>query len=177
LKDNTSAASDKASTKKARRDREIKEARRQICLLFGLMEQNQPVESLTRQLAALDNGSVLRVKIVDGGSGYAPGYGPPNVRFPPPDAGPDYESATGRAVLSPNGRLLRIDVVNRGFGFKQPPDIVISPPAVVRFGGDAMSPELADTATAQAFLFRTGPNKGRIERIQLTSPGAGYMAN
>jgi hypothetical protein len=177
LKNTTSAASDKASTKKARREREIKEARRQICLLFGLMEQNQPVESLTRQLAALDNGSVLRVKIVDGGSGYAPGYGPPNVRFPPPDAGPDYETATGRAILSPNGRLLRIDVVNRGFGYKQIPDITISPPAVVRFGGDAISPDFADTATAQAFLFRSGPNKGRIERIQLTSPGAGYTAN
>lgn len=162
---------------RARQERECKEARRQICLLFGLMEQNQPVKALTQQLAAIDNGSIARVLVEDRGSGYAPGYGSPEVRFPPPEAGPGYVTATGRALLSPNGKLLRIDVVNRGFGYRQPPVVTVSPPAAIRFGDSNSSTRFAEAAEAKAFLFRSGLNKGRIERIQLTSPGAGYTAS
>lgn len=163
-----------AATAKARQERESKEARRQICLLFGLMEQNQPVKALTQQLSAIDNGSIIaRIKIEDRGSGYAPGYGSPEVRFPPPEAGPGYVTATGRAVLSPNGKLLRIDVVNRGSGYAKPPIVTVSPPAAIRFG-DTTSAGFAEAAEAEAFIFRSGRNKGRIERVQLTKPGAGY---
>ena len=159
-----------------KQEREIKEARRQIALLFGLMEQNQPVEQITQLLAAIDNGSVSTVQIQDAGSGYAPGYGPPVVQFPPPEAGEGYETATGRAILSPNGRLLRVDVVNRGMGYtNKPPTVTILPPAVIRFGAADPTPGLAEAAQAKATLFRGGGvNKGRIERIELTNPGAGY---
>ena len=160
------------SNARAKQERECKEARRQICLLFALMEKNQPVDFLTQQLAVLDNGSIAKVQIEDRGSGYAPGYGPPQVRFPPPEAGPGYETATGRAVLAPNGKLLRVDVVNRGFGYAKPPIVTVAPPAAVRFG-DASS-DFAEAAEAKAIIYRTGPNKGRIERIQLTTTGAGY---
>jgi hypothetical protein len=162
-----------------KQQRQIQEARRQIALLFGLMEQNQPVQALGRLLAAIDNGQVGKVEIVDPGSGYAPGYGSPQVIFPPPDGGPDYERATGRAVLKPNGRLLRIDVVNRGSGYATPPEVTIAPPAAIRFRDDDDEEDTtgAEQAQAKAFLFRSGPNKGRIERIQLTNPGKGYNPN
>ena len=161
---------------RARQERESREARRQICLLFGLMEQNQPVAALTKQLAAIDNGSIRTVVIADRGSGYAPGYGSPQVRFPSPEAGEGYETATGRAVLMPNGKILRIDVVNRGNGYSKPPIVYISPPAAVRFSDSTSSTttDFAEAAEALAYIFRSGPNKGRIQRIELTKPGAGY---
>jgi hypothetical protein len=156
-----------------RRERIIQEARRQICLLFGLMQVNQPVDSITRQLAITENGRIGSVQMLDRGAGYAPGYGAPRVFFPPPDAGEGFETASGRAVLSANGRILRIDVVNRGRGYSKPPEVYIAPPAAIRFGG-----ENGETAQAMAILFRSSVSgkdyKGRIERIELTNPGAGY---
>lgn len=152
--------------------REIKEARRQIALLFGLMDANQPVDEISKLLAAIDNGSVGYVEIVEPGTGYAPGYGAPLVEFPPPEAGDDYERATGRAILAPNGKILRIDLVNRGFGYGKAPTITLSPPMDLK---NANTPNAtACAATAKAFLFPKGINKGRIERIQLVDPGVGY---
>lgn len=153
-------------------ERESKEARRQICLLFGLMEENQPVQQLSKQLAAIDNGVISTVVVKDGGSGYAPGYGSPLVEFPDPDAEGDvYVKAKGRAVLAATGKLLRIDVVDRGAEYVKGPNVRIAPPAALRFG---VNETYAEAATAKAFIFRSGPNKGKIERIQLTSPGEGY---
>lgn len=151
---------------------ECKEARRQLCLLFALMEVNQPVEYLTRQLAAIDNGTIAEVVIESPGSGYAPGYGAPEVRFPPPAAGKGYESASGRAVLTPTGKILRIDVVNRGNSYTKAPDVTLAPPSTLSSNGTRIMPA---QAKAKAFLFRSGPNKGRIERIQLVNPGEGYV--
>lgn len=159
--------SDSARTQQLR---EIKEARRQIALLFGLMEMNQPVDEISKLLAAIDNGSIAYVDIMDPGSGYAPGYGSPRVEFPPPDAGDDYERATGRAILAPNGKILRIDLVNRGFGYNKGPTVTVSPPASL----NNIPNSTAAVATAKAVLFRQGVNKGRVERLQLIDPGAGY---
>lgn len=160
-----------------RRERETRSARRHIALLFGLMEKNQPSEEITKLLAAIDNGSIARVDIKSPGSGYAPGYGSPQVTFPPPAAGDSYDQATGRAVLTPNGKILRIDVVNRGLGYSKAPTVTVAPPAAIRFGNDDGEEEYARGAKAEAFIFRSGPNRGRIERIQLTDPGAGYTSN
>eukprot|EP00977_Amphora_coffeiformis_P010251 scaffold2383_cov161-Amphora_coffeaeformis.AAC.7 len=167
----TSLLSDAAREKQ---EREIKEARRQIALLFGLMEKNQPVQEISKLLAAIDNGHVGNVEILDPGSGYAPGYGVPEVSFPLPEGGDGYEQATGRAVLAPNGRILRIDVVNRGAGYKSPPTVTVAPPAALRFQDANETDVVAEQAQAKAFLFRSGPNKGRIERIELTKSGTGY---
>lgn len=150
--------------------REIKEARRQIALLFGLMESYQPVDAISKLLAAIDNGCISSVELVEPGTGYAPGYGVPRVEFPPPDAGNEYERATGRAILQPNGKILRIDLRNRGFGYGKPPTVTIDPPAVMTNFPDVT----ACQATAKVFLFRGGVNKGRIERIQLIDSGFGY---
>lgn len=153
----------------AKFQREVKEARRQIALLFGLMETNQPVEDITKLLAAIDNGSIDRVEIIEPGSGYAPGYGAPLVTFPPPEAGEEFTTAKGRASLRPNGKILRCDLVNRGFGYAKAPTVKISPPAAASKGNST-----ATQATARALMFRSGPNKGRIERIQLIDGGSGY---
>jgi len=156
--------------------REIKEARRQIALLFGLMEANQPVEEIDRLLAAIDNGSIKSVVVEDGGSGYAPGYKPPLVEFPPPKAGPDFKTATGRATLQPNGKVLRLDVKNRGAGYQKPPTVTLSAPGGTSgsevFDGKAAT---AKPATAKAYIFKNGPNKGTIERYQLIESGEGYL--
>jgi solute carrier family 25 phosphate transporter 3 len=163
-----------------KQDREVKEARRQIALLFGLMETNQPVEQISKLLAAIDNGSIASVQVIDPGSGYAPGYGPPEVRFAPPEAGDEYETATGRAILTTSGEILRIDLVNRGFGYSKAPIVTISPPAALRFANDTLrfendvAGEKAEQAQAKAFVFRSGVNKGRLERIQLDVTGQGY---
>ena len=154
-----------------------KEARRQIALLFALMEVNQPVKEITNLLAAIDNGSLTNgVEVLNPGGGYAPGYGPPLVMFPPPEAiGEGYEQATGRAILKPNGKLLRIDIVNRGSGYKNAPTVTIGPPAAIRFADDKSDvPREAEQATARAVLFRSGPNKGRVDRLEIINPGAGY---
>jgi hypothetical protein len=150
--------------------REIKEAKRQIALLFSLLKTYQPVEEITALLAAIDNGMVKKVVIENPGGGYAPGYGEPVVTFPPPGGYVDgSKAATGRAVLQPSGKLLRIDISKRGFGYTKPPTVVISQPIAEDFGSPT-----AKAATAKASLFKDGVNKGRIERIQLTSPGNGY---
>ncbi len=155
----------------ARELREIKEAKRQIALLFGLLESTQPVDAMIKLLSSIDNGSVASVTIEDGGSGYAPGYGPPRVEFPAPKAGDGYEAATGRAIIKPNGQILRIDLENRGFGYSSPPTITISAP------GEELGVTIpgAKAATAKAFIFKSGVNKGRMSRILIDDPGLGYM--
>ena len=152
--------------------REIKEARRQIVLLFGLLKTYQPVEQITKTLAAIDNAGIQSVTMKDHGGGYAPGYGVPAVTFPPPEAGDDFERATGRATLRPNGRILRMDVKKRGFGYKTAPTVKVSAPMA-----EAIGSPFASTATAKAFIFKDGINKGRIGRIQILSPGSGYTAD
>lgn len=149
--------------------REIKEARRQIALLFSLLEVYQPVDEITKLLGSLDDASIESVVIEDPGSGYAPGYGPPNVIFPSPDGGDMYRSAQGRAVLRPNGKILRIDLKKRGSGYTKPPIVAITPPIG--------SNDTSGGASAKAFIFRDGPYKGKVERIQVVNPGRMYSTN
>lgn len=152
-----------------REKREIREAKRQIALLFGLLQTYQPVEDITKLLASIDNGYVDTVKIINPGAGYAPGYGSPRVVFPPPVSGIEENTATGRAKLTPSGKILRVDITKRGGGYSKPPTVAITPPL-----SDAFGSPFAQTATAKAFIYRDGANKGKVERIELTSPGAGY---
>ena len=57
----------------AKEKREIKEARRQIALLFSLLDTYQPVEEITQTLAAIDNATITEISIVHRGGGYSPG--------------------------------------------------------------------------------------------------------
>ena len=70
------------------------------------MEKHQPVEEITKVLAAIDNGSATSAEIQDPGSGYAPRHGRPIVTFSPPDVGDGYETALGCAILRQNGKVL-----------------------------------------------------------------------
>ena len=156
----------------ARERRQKKEAKRQIALLFGLLESTQPVEALNKLLASIDNGSIASVVVLDGGNGYAPGYGPPRVVFPPPTGGDDDGvTATGRATIQPNGQILRIDLENRGIGYSNPPKVVISAPGEDR----GVTIPGSKGATAKSVVFKRGPNKGRLERILIQESGVGYM--
>ena len=92
-----------------------------------------------------------------------------SVQFPSPEAGEGYEAATGRASLRPNGKILRIDMVKRGFGYTKPPKVNISAPLAEAYGSPT-----ATAATAEVSIFRDGINKGRIERIHIRNPGSGY---
>ena len=153
-----------------RQQMEIKEARRQIALLFGLMKINQPVEDITTLLAGIDNGSIKTIEVQNPGSGYAPGYGSPLVTFSPPEAGKDYEKATGIAILRPNGKILRIDIKAAGSGYTKPPTVTISPPLASK---NDIDPQ-ATAAKAKAAIFRDGSHKGKLMRIDLIEPGSGY---
>lgn len=163
-----------------KQQREIKEARRQIALLFALLENYQPVDEITSLLAAIDNASVQFIAVNDGGEGYAPGYGSPLVVFPDPEGGEGFRTAAGRAILKPSGRMLRMDMLNRGAGYKRPPTVTVSPPANNNTNenkpdGDGNGNGKA--ATAQAVLIYDGINKGKIERISITDSGEGYAEN
>ena len=164
----------KSGSEEEKYKREIREARRQIALLFGLLKTYQPVDLITKLLATLDNGKVERVEILNSGGGYAPGYGAPLVTFSAPDAGENFEVAQGRAVLRPSGRILRIDVdadLNKrgSYSVGKPPLVTVTPPLAAAIG----SP-FAKTATVKAFVVRDGVNKGKIEKIEVVNPGAGY---
>ena len=149
--------------------REIKEARRQIALLFGLMEKNQPVDDITTLLRKIDNATVTSITINDPGMGYAPGYGSPKVTFPEPvDGG---RRAKGRASLRPNGRILRVDLINRGSGYSEPPKITFTPPKGLNRNVTSSQP-VAKSVLAKGV--KSAMSKGSIERIELQEPGSGY---
>jgi hypothetical protein len=157
---------DGESEKKKQKRREIKEARRQIALLFGLLMDTQPVKELTALLAAIENGSIKYIQITSdpGLGGYAPGDEAPIVEFPAPDAGENYDPAAGRAILEPSGKLLRIEVVNGGSKYKTTPLVTVTAP----------QQEGGKVASAKAKLFSSGPNKGSVEGVELLDPGSGY---
>jgi len=160
--------SDSDSEQKKQKRRAIKEARRQIALLFGLMTDNQPVKEITALLAAIDNGSITSVKMITDPviqlRGFAPGDEPPLVEFPAPEAGDSFDRATGRAILEPTGSILRIEIVDPGSGYETPPLVSVTPPQ--REGGSA--------ATIKVKISSNGPNKGSIESVELLDPGSGY---
>jgi Mitochondrial carrier protein len=138
-------------------------ARRHIALLFGLLDKMQPTQDLTKLLASVDDGHVTSVQLLNETfCGYDLGK-EPVVMFPPPEAGEEYKSAEGRAVLMSTGKVLRFDVVDPGMGYSKAPVVTVEPP---ESGG---SP-----AKAQAKIYTKGPEKGSIESIQLVDAGAGY---
>ncbi|KAG5185410.1 hypothetical protein JKP88DRAFT_194574 [Tribonema minus] len=131
-------------------------ARRQIALLFSLMDSVQPVELIKRLIGETDNASIIGYKVVDGGSGYTP-EAPPSVKVD----GPAFldDTAAAKAVLKPTGRLFRIKVTSPGKGYVKAPDVTISPPRA----------SWGRAATAMCML------KGdKLAGVVLTNPGKGY---
>eukprot|EP00532_Pseudo-nitzschia_australis_P007217 CAMPEP_0168167636 /NCGR_PEP_ID=MMETSP0139_2-20121125/2646_1 /TAXON_ID=44445 /ORGANISM="Pseudo-nitzschia australis, Strain 10249 10 AB" /LENGTH=771 /DNA_ID=CAMNT_0008084873 /DNA_START=516 /DNA_END=2831 /DNA_ORIENTATION=- len=145
--------------------KEAKEARRQLALMFGLLEDSQPTEEITMLLASIDNGSIAAVELDEGArsAGLLRGFSPevtPIVEFPVPEAGSSFNQATGKAILKPTGGLLRIEILDGGEGYAQPPDI---------------SEDLADILVGgEAAMIDTTIAKGILKNIKIVKNGSGY---
>ena len=153
--------------------RKAKEALRQIALLFSLLKDYQPVDSITQILAADDDAKIDNICMLDPGTGYLPpSFGLPNVSFPePPTLGAKLfpgSLAKGEARMIETGRILKLELVDGGSGYAETPDVQISAPP-----GDGKIKKIQ--ATARAILGK-GKNKGVIERIEIGNPGLGYNA-
>eukprot|EP00571_Detonula_confervacea_P016521 CAMPEP_0172308074 /NCGR_PEP_ID=MMETSP1058-20130122/8785_1 /TAXON_ID=83371 /ORGANISM="Detonula confervacea, Strain CCMP 353" /LENGTH=942 /DNA_ID=CAMNT_0013020423 /DNA_START=44 /DNA_END=2872 /DNA_ORIENTATION=- len=152
--------------------RKSKEALRQIALLFSLLEDYQPVDSITVLLAADDDAKIDKIDIVDGGAGYPPpAYTTPDVTFPePPTLGTDFGGsvAKGTAVMKETGRILKVELTQGGRGYLDAPSVEI------RYRGDNdVSEGERIRASSQAFLGKK-KLKGCVERIEIVDPGMGY---
>ena len=155
-------------SKQQRLIRETKEARRQLALLFGLLNDNQPTAEITKLLASVDNGSITFMELLDDPTprqGFEPGdENLPILELSAPQAGEGYEQAMAKPIMTPTGRLLRIDVDDRDSDsdvdvvFRSTPLVIISPPSK---GGKA--------AQARALI-----EKGSLIGIELTDAGEGY---
>lgn len=156
LRDEKEATQDNNS----RSMRERKEARRQIALLFALLDESQPSKEITSLLAAIDNGSVDSVVLSDD-TKQLQGFSPDDeivVEFPLPQAGSGYRQAIGKALLKTTGRLLRIDVIDGGEGYAHPPDIHL--PDVAKGG---------ETATIEPII-----KNGKLQSVSVLGNGSGY---
>ena len=153
--------------------RKAKEALRQIALLFSLLKEYQPVDSITQILAADDDAKIDSICMLDPGTGYLPPvYGVPKVSFPePPTLGAKLfpgSLARGEAKMVETGRILKLELVDEGSGYGEVPEVLISAPS-----GDGAIRKIQ--ATAKAIMGR-GKNKGVIDRIEIVNPGLGYNA-
>lgn len=148
-----------------RYSRETKEARRQIALLFGLLEDSQPTKEITKLLASIDNGTIGNVMLnedtrsADILTGFTPEDNP-IISFPPPQAGEGYTQAVGKATLAPTGKILRVEIIEGGKGFTNVPDLSKVFPEVQSDG----EPALVDAKIAN----------GALSTIKITNPGSGY---
>eukprot|EP00985_Skeletonema_marinoi_P031217 scaffold36981_cov131-Skeletonema_marinoi.AAC.1 len=153
--------------------RKAKEALRQIALLFSLLRDYQPVDSITQILAADDDAKIDAICMLDPGTGYLPpSYGVPNVSLSePPTLGAKLfpgSLAKGEARMVETGRILKLDLIDGGSGYVETPEVQISAPP-----GDGTNKKVQ--ATAKAVLGK-GKNKGVIEKIEIVNPGLGYNA-
>eukprot|EP00547_Thalassionema_nitzschioides_P008774 CAMPEP_0194226776 /NCGR_PEP_ID=MMETSP0156-20130528/42513_1 /TAXON_ID=33649 /ORGANISM="Thalassionema nitzschioides, Strain L26-B" /LENGTH=814 /DNA_ID=CAMNT_0038959233 /DNA_START=445 /DNA_END=2889 /DNA_ORIENTATION=- len=156
----SSAAADNnsSSNTNSRTMRERKEARRQIALLFALLEESQPTKEITALLAAIDNGSIESV-VLNSDANLRELSPDAAVEFPPPQTGSS--QAVGKAVLINTGKLLRIDVVDGGEGYTKLPDIHLPN---VSSGGKS--------ATIEPII-----KNGKLESVKVLSAGSGYTFN
>lgn len=153
--------------------RKAKEALRQIALLFSLLREYQPVDSITQILAADDDAKIDSICMLDPGTGYLPPvFGVPRVSFPePPTLGAKLfpgSLARGEARMVETGRILKLELVDGGSGYSEVPEVLISAPS-----GEGAIRKIP--ATAKAIMGR-GKNKGVIDRIEIVNPGLGYNA-
>jgi alpha-tubulin suppressor-like RCC1 family protein len=105
-------------------------------------------------LEPIVRGSIEKVQILNSGLGF--------------EEIPEIEVNTGggaraQAIIL-NGRIRSIGLLSSGSGYTTPPLVVISDPK-------------GKNALAKTILYRTGPNKGSIERIVMLNAGSGYNQN
>lgn len=124
------------------------DGKRQLAILFTFLDGTdtsssqsvQPVDAISRLIAAADNASVSEIYVLDGGSGYTladnmPRNNFPQVRIPAPLAGRDSISqATARVTkLEATGMVRHVVVTSSGSGFcsdtSKAPEVTFSPPS------------------------------------------------
>ncbi|CAM9823111.1 unnamed protein product [Ectocarpus sp. 12 AP-2014] len=130
--------------------------KRQIALLFALLDSDQPVENIKALMGETDNSSILSYKVTNGGGGYEAGH-PPAVKI----EAPPYQTDTARATatLRRSGSVFRVALRSPGKGYQTAPTVTISPPR---------NPD-GVTATAVAAL-----KGGKVVGIVVTNGGSGY---
>lgn len=130
--------------------------KRQLALLFALMDNLQPVEAIKQLIAEAENASVVGFNVTYPGFGYD-AENPPTVKVgPSPGAN---VSAEARVKLAPTGRILKVVLETPMSGFSTPPKLEISPP-------------IADDGVRAACIPKM--NGETLERIVLSNPGKGY---
>ncbi|KAK1744381.1 hypothetical protein QTG54_004914 [Skeletonema marinoi] len=137
-------------------------------MLFSLLRDYQPVDSITQILAADDDAKIDAICMLDPGTGYLPpSYGVPNNH---PHWGQVISWIIGqrRGKVVETGRILKLDLIDGGSGYVETPEVQISAPP-----GDGTNKKVQ--ATAKAVLGK-GKNKGVIEKIEIVNPGLGYNA-
>ncbi|CAN0450704.1 unnamed protein product, partial [Ectocarpus sp. 8 AP-2014] len=88
--------------------------KRQIALLFALLDSDQPVENIKALMGETDNSSILSYKVTNGGQGYEAGH-PPAVKIEAPPYLTDTARAT--ATLRRSGSVFRVALRSPGKGY------------------------------------------------------------
>ncbi|CAM9436051.1 unnamed protein product [Ascophyllum nodosum] len=130
--------------------------KRQIALLFALLDSDQPVENIKSLMGETDNSSIIGYKVVNGGKGYQAGQ-PPAVKIEPPPFLQDTARAT--ALLKRSGSVFRVALRSSGKGYVGTPEVTISAPR---------NPK-GEAALAVAAL-----KGGKVVGIVVTKEGRGY---
>ncbi|CAM9705917.1 unnamed protein product, partial [Laminaria digitata] len=85
--------------------------KRQIALLFALLDADQPVENIKSLMGETDNSSIVSYDVVDGGRGYQAGN-PPAVKVESPPFLQDMAKAT--TVLKRSGSVFKVTLRTPG---------------------------------------------------------------
>jgi hypothetical protein len=149
-------------------------AKKQLAILFSFISNPklQPTREISALFGEIDNATVSSIHIYKPtveseyesrtssrrGGGYCANEFPNVAVDPPPALGGNYQRAQVRPIMKPTSRVLKITVVDRGYGYTKPPQVTIQ---------DSGFRRLCQTA---AILDRNGG----VERILVLDPGYGY---
>ena len=139
-------------------------AKRQLAVLFSFVSDPdlQPTKEIRQLLGETDNAAVTEIRLtgsVRNRGGYALDDPPVVAVDDPPPLGDKYKRATARPILKPTTRVLRIDVVDAGEGYK-------TAPAVSVYSFRPVLRQCQATAILDRF--------GHIESIIVLDSGLGY---
>ena len=130
--------------------------KRQLAMLFALMDNLQPVEAIKQLIAEAENASVVGFNVTYPGFGYD-AENPPTVTVSPsPGANATVQA---RVKLAPTGRILKVVLDSPMAGFSSPPKLEVSPP-------------IAEGGVRAVCIPKM--NGDTLERIVLSNPGKGY---
>jgi uncharacterized membrane protein YgcG len=130
--------------------------KRQLAMLFALMDNLQPVEAIKQLIAEAENASIVGFNVTYPGFGYD-AEKPPTVSVSPsPGAN---ATVKARVKLAPTGRILKVVLDSPMTGFSSPPKLEVSPP-------------IAEGGVRAVCIPKM--NGDTLERVVLSNPGKGY---